>query len=303
MLLRLWRIIKFSSVDMVRNASLSFMTVLILTLLILSVNTLLGVRFLTSQAVAAIKQKIDVSIYLKPTTSLDETEMIKKALESFSEVKEVILVSREDSLKNFKEKYHDNPEILASLEELGDNPLGATLVVKTDEPKNYEKIIAGISKPEYENFIEEKTFADTQTAIEKIQVITTQIENFAIGLTSLFAFIAVIIVFNTIRVAIYTERIEISIKKLVGASNWFVRGPYLFEAGFFSTLAIIFGGLIVYSAARLIDPIVSPFFDQTAILTMSLKNHILALVGLQFGTVLLLTVVASLIAMRRYLKT
>lgn len=303
MFLHLWRIIKFAGVDMVRNASLSFMTILILTLLVLSVNTLVGVRFLTSQAVEAIKQKIDVSIYLKPTVSDDETQKFKKTLEDFPEVKQVGFVSRDDSLKNFKEKYRDNPEILASLDELGENPLGATLIIKTEDPRHYEKIIAGIDKPEYDHLIEDKTFADTQTAIERIQIITTQIEHFAMGITSLFAFIAIIIVFNTIRVAIYTERVEISIKKLVGASNWFVRGPYLFEACFFSTMAIIFGGALLYGAVRLIDPIISPVFDQSAMLTTGLKTHILALAGLQYAAILSLTVLTSTIAMRKYLRT
>lgn len=299
----LWRIIKFSFVDIARNASLSFMTILILTLLLLSVNTLFGVRFLTSQAVSAIKQKIDVSIYVKPTVSDEDTEKLKKTIEAFSDVKQVVYINRDDSLKNFKEKYKDNPEILASLNELDGNPLGATLIIKTDEPKDYEKIIAGINKPEFNSLIEDKTFADTQTAITKIQTITTQIEHFAIGITSLFAFIAIIIVFNTIRVAIYTERVEIGIKKLVGASNWFIRGPYLFEAFFFSTLALIIASGVVYAGIRLLDPIVSPLFDQPAMLTTGLKTHILALVGIQYGAILGLTILTSAVAMRKYLKT
>lgn len=299
----MWRIIKFAFIDMVRNLSLSFMTVLILTLLVLSVNTLIGVRFLTTQAVTVIKHKIDVSIYLKPTASDEATQNLKKKIESFSEVRQVDFINREDSLKNFKDKYKDRPDILASLDEIGSNPLGATLIVKTDEPKDYEKIIASISTPEYDNLIEDKTFADTQAAIEKIQSITTQVEHFTIAVTSLFAIIAIIIVFNTIRVAIYTERTEISIKKLVGASNWFVRGPYLFEAVFFSTLAVLFSAAIIFAGLRFVDPIVSTMFGTTALLTNTLKTHILALAGMQYGAVLGLSLLTTAIAMRKYLRT
>jgi len=117
---------------------------------------------------------------------------------SFPEVTETTYFNKEETLGKFREAYKDNPKIVASLDELGSNPLGATLIIKTREPRDYEKIITALGVPEYESIIEAKTFGDTQKAIEKIETITTQVERFTLFLTSLFALISFIIIFNTV---------------------------------------------------------------------------------------------------------
>jgi len=301
-MLSLWRIIKFSFEDIARNFSLSAMTVLILVLMLLSVNTLVAVRLLTDEAIANIKDQIDVSVYFHPEATAEELTAAKNYVESFPEVRDLIFLSREQTLEKFRAAYEDNEKVMSSLGELGDNPLGATLIIKTREPSDYEKIITALSVPEYEGIIESKTFGDTQTTIDKVHTITGQVERFTLFLTSLFAVIAFVIVFNTVRVAIYTQRIEISIKKLVGASNWFVRGPYLMESLIFSILSVGITLVAIYFSTRLLDPFVAAMFAKPHLLTDYLLSHILELAGLQLAAVLLLTAATSTLAMRRYLR-
>lgn len=288
--------------DIARNASLSFMTVLILVLMLLSVNTIVAVRLLTNEATKSLKDQIDVSLYFNSEAEDDEIKEVRRYIESFTEVKDTVFLTSEESLANFKNAYKDSEKILNSLEELAGNPLGATLIVKTREPKDYEKIISAISSPEYEKIIDAKTFGDTERAINKIHNLTNQIERFTVILAGLFATIAFVIIFNTIRVTIYTHRIEISIKKLVGASNWFVRGPYLMESLIFTVISLGLAMVCIYFAAKYFDPVVASVLPAPALLTSFLKSHILVLVGGQFLAVLLLTTVTSTLAMRRYLK-
>lgn len=296
------RIIKFSLQDIVRNLSLSLTTILILVLMLLSINTLIGVRLLTQEAINNIKNQIDVSIYFNAEAKDAEIGEVKTYLGSFPEVLTSTYYTKEQTLEKFKLMYKDNPKILSTIDELGGNPLGAMLVVKTHDPKDYEKIIKALSVPEYDTIIEAKTFGDTQKAIDKIQVITNQVEKFSLALTSLFALISFIIIFNTIRVAIFTQRTEISIKKLVGASNWFVRGPYLIESLLFSLIAVAISFVVVHYAARFSDPYITAIFEKSGILTNYLNLHIMELVGWQFVAVLFLTFATSLLAMRKYLK-
>ncbi|MBT4121257.1 MAG: FtsX-like permease family protein [Candidatus Magasanikbacteria bacterium] len=296
------RVIKFAFQDMVRNIGLSAMTVLILVLMLLSINTLVIINAITGEAVRTIKEQIDVSVYFNEESTPEEIEEIKSYVNSFPEVVEIKFFSEEEVLAGFREQHIDNPEIISALDELGENPLGSTMIIRTREPKDYEKVITALSVPEYETIIEAKTFGDTEKAIERIHVITTQVERFGVALSALFAFIAFLIIFNTIRVAIYTQRSEISIKKLVGASNWFVQGPYIIESFIFTIFSIaITGGLILLSL-RFLDPYVEIVFGKTEMLATYYQTNFWLLLLIHFLSVLLLTVLSSILAMRKYLR-
>lgn len=301
-MLSVLRIIKFALQDVYRNFSLSFMTVLILVLMLLSINTLMAVRVLTNEAIQVVKQQIDVSIYFNPKATDKQIQDARAYLTAFPEVTNTTFLSREESLVKFRELYKDNPKIMSSLDELGDNPLGATLIVKTKEPQQYEKVMTALALPEYRDIIDAKTFADTRTAIAKIQVITVQVERFTLALTTLFALIAFVIIFNTVRVAIYTQRVEIGIKKLVGASNWYVRGPYIVESLLFSVVSLVIAFALVHLALGYVEPYVTIMFGRPGILTNYAYSHILELASWQFAMVLFLTGVTSYLAMRRYLR-
>ena len=301
-MLSFFRIIKFALQDIVRNVSLSFMTILILVLMLLSVNTLFVVRVLTQEATAAIKEQIDVSIYFDHSVDEEKVDEVRAYVQSFPEVTDMTFYTREEVLAQFRDEHQSNPEIIASLDELDNNPLGPTLVIKTREPSDYQKIITALNVPEYEHIIEAKTFDDTERAIERIHIITSQVERFSVALSAFFGIVAFLIIFNTIRVIIYTQRIEINIKKLVGASNWFVRGPYFIESFIFSVVAAGVTAGVVFLAADVLDPFIGVVFGHPQFLTDYFSSNILWLFGSQFGVVLVLTLFSSMLAMRRYLR-
>ncbi|OGH76916.1 MAG: hypothetical protein A2469_02025 [Candidatus Magasanikbacteria bacterium RIFOXYC2_FULL_40_16] len=298
----LFRAIKFAFQDIFRNFSLSLMTVLILVLMLLSVNTLVVIKFFTSQATQSIKDQIDVSIFFAHTATDEEIAEVQSFIKSFPEVSNVQYLSKEQVLEKFKEQYSDNENIIASLEELDENPLGSTMIVKTRNPGDYNKLIEALSVPEYEDIVVAKTFVDTELAIERINNITTQVERFSVILTGLFGVIAFLIIFNTIRVAIFTQRVEITIKKLVGATNWFIRSPYIIESFIFTAISVAITYFLMRFAAGLIDPYVAVVFKKDWLLTNYISSNIMMLVGSQFVVVLLLTIFSSFLAMRRHLK-
>lgn len=302
MLLSILRVIKFSLQDITRNFGLSFMTVLILVLMLLSVNALVIVNVLTSEAVVSIEDQIDVSVYFDHEATEEEIKEVKDYVDSFPEVTEITYLNKDQVLEQFRERHKDNPDIIASLDELNENPLGPTMIVKTREPSDYEKVIKALGVPEYENIIEAKTFGDTEKAINRVHIITTHVERFGMALSVLFATVAFLIIFNTVRVAIYTQRVEISIKKLVGATNWFVRGPYVFESLLFSILSVLFTYILVIFAASFLDPFIRIVFSKPDLLTSYYNSNFILLFGIQFIAVLLLTSVSSLLAMRRHLR-
>jgi len=298
----LFRVIKFALQDLGRNISLSFMTVFILTLMLLSVNILWSLDVLTRQAVEAVKSQIDVSLYFVPETTDKNISDIKAYISSFPEVTDLKLQSREEVLQSFKDKHDSQPEIIDALKELGDNPFGPTMIIKTKEPQDYKKIITALNAPEYEKLIEAKSFDNHEEAITKLQNITNRIEKIGFGLAVLFAAISFLIIFNTIRVAIYTQRVEISIKRLVGASNWFIRGPYIVESVIFTVLSVGATVAVIFGALQWIDPYLAVILPNGFSLTNYYYSLIFPLFGIQAAAVLLLTIISSSLAMRKQLK-
>ena len=297
------RILKFAFQDLARNFSLSFMTVFILVLMLLSVNILWSLDVLTKAAVEAVKKQIDVSIYFVPEATDKNVNEIKSYVGMFPEVTDIKLQSKEEVLASFREQHKLQKEALDALTELGKNPFGPTMIIKTKEPKDYKKIIDALNVPEYENLIEAKSFDNHEDAILRLQNITNRIEKIGFGLTILFALISFLIIFNTIRIAINTQQMEISIKRLVGASNWFIRGPYFVESAVFTILSMVFTIAIVFLGLRWIDPYLAVVLPSGFSLTNYFQSNMLTLFGAQALAVLLLTLLSSGLAMRKQLKT
>lgn len=297
-----FRVAKSAFQDIFRNLGLSTMTIFILILMLLSVNTLWSMDIVTKEAIRLVKQQINVSFYLTPNISDKAVKEIKTYLATFPEVVQSDLLTREQVLDGFKNRHQLSAEVLDALSELGGNPFGPTITVKTKEPQDYQKIIQALSVPEYDPLIDGKSFEGHEDALNRIQTITNKIERIGLGLSLLFALISFLIIFNTIRVAIFTQRVEISIKRLVGANNWFIRAPYLLESAIFSIISIAITIVVVYFATAWLDRYLAVVFPGGFSLTNYYKSHMLYLFGVQTLAVLLLTMISSSLAMRRQLK-
>lgn len=286
-----------------RNLWLSIATITLLVLPLLAINMIISLGAVAEAATQAVQDKIDVSIYFKPAVANETVENTVGELKKLSEVKEVVLIPKEGSLERFKERHKGDQIILESLAELGDNPFGATLAVKAHDPEQYQRILAFLEDPKYSELIEEKNFDDHRLVIGKINTLMRNIRSFGSVVATIFGVIAVLIVINTVRVAVYTHRGEIGVMRLVGAGNWFIRGPFLMEAFLFSLVAVLFTAAIVYPSLTFIQPRLNMLFDGMKVSLVSYYNaHFLAIFGTQLLTVFVLTVLSSFFAVRRYLK-
>lgn len=297
-----FRIAKFAFQDIVRNLGLSFMTVLILVLMLLSINTLWSLDIVTKKAVQMVRDQVTISFYLNAEVADQNVKELKSYISTFPEVVDLSYLSREDVLKTFKTNHQYSPEILQALDELGGNPFGPTITVRTREPGDYRKILDALSVPEYEPLIESKSFSGNEPALDRIQLITNRIEGIGFGVSLMFAVIAFLIIFNTVRATIHGQRIEISIKRLVGANNWFIRGPYWLEAGIFTFISIIIAMAVIFVALGWLDRYIGIVLGNKFSLTDYYRSHMLYLFGIQAVAVLLLTITSSGLAMRRQLK-
>lgn len=297
-----WRIIKFAFQDMGRNIGLAFMTVFILVLMLLSINLLLSVQVLTNQAVALIKDQVTINIFLKNTAKDKDVDEIVSYIKSFPEVADSKTLTPDDVLEQFKNRHKNSPEVLEALKELDDNPFGPTISLRTKEPEDYEKIMSRLAIPEYQQIIDSKSFEGNENAVQRLQLIMNRVESVVAGLSVVFAIISFLVIFNTIRVGIYTQRTEIGIKRLVGANNWFIRGPYLVESFIFTVLSVACANILIYAVFRRLDPYVSSLFSNEFSLTNYYASHIVYLSLVQSVAVLVLTGLSSALAMRKHLR-
>lgn len=295
------RIIKFATQNIWRNFGLSFMTVTILIVTLLSFNVFIAMSAMTRHAVATVKEKIDASIYFVPEAVDQQVQEVQEFLSTFPEIKTMTLQTREQVLDAFKEKHKSNTDVMASLEELGANPFGPTLVVTTHEPGQYETVLKALNTPDLQKIIAGKTFDNNDAFLPRLQLITKRVEQFVLGVTALFLLIAFLIIFNSIRVAIYTQREEISIKKLVGATNWFIRAPFLLVGVAYTIVSVGAAVAIIFGILGFIDGPIQTVFNASFSLSTYFRAHPL-IFAYEIAAVLVLTWISSALAMRKYLR-
>jgi len=301
-MLSFYRIIKFGLQDIARNAWLTVVTITILLLALFSINTLVTVRLISDNAVGAIKEKINISLYLKPDTIESEILALRDRLASSDKIKSVVYVSKQSALDNFREKYQNNQQILAALKELGRNPLSPSLTIIPEDFSQSNLLINELKMLD-SPIIESRDFSDNTVILNRINSITKRVNEIGLFIIAIFIITSLLVVYNAIRVAIYTHRQEIEIMRLVGASNYFIYLPYLFSAFIYALLSVLIVIAVFYPLLSLLQPYLEVFFMgyNVNILSYFVDNFGL-IFGAQFLVVLVINEVASLFAVRRYAR-
>jgi cell division transport system permease protein len=298
-----FRVIKYAVQNFIRNFWLSFVTLTILFLALATVHILLILNLLADTAINQVEEKIDVTVYFQPEIKEEQILNVRNHLESLREVKDVVYISREDALIDFRAKHQDNEKILETLDELEENPLGATLVVSAEDTEEYQEIIKTLESPQYASLIEDKDFDDHRLVIERITMVTDQVSFAVTVMAIIFVLISILIVFNSIRVAIYTHRDEIKVMSLVGATHSFVVGPYIVEAILFALVAVLISMMVTYPFLGIIQPYVETFFEGNGFnLVQYYNQNFVRIFGGMFVGTSVITSSASLLAVKKYIK-
>lgn len=294
--------IKFSFQDIGRNIWLSIVTITILILALFSINVLLVVQVIGQASVVAIKDKVDTSLYLRPDSGEDEILALKNKIANLETVKEVNYISKAEALEIFRKDNQDNPEILQALRELGKNPLTPSLVIKPKNSEDIDAFTGQLNKIE-SDIIESRNFTDHKLLLQKINNITDKVSKVGLIISSIFILITILVVFNAVRVAIYTHRKEITIMRLVGASNSFVYMPFLFSGLIYSLAGIGIIIAVFYPFLSLLQPYLEAFFVDYNINILSFFNsNFIKIFGLELLGMAVINMIASFIAVRKYAR-
>ena len=294
------RIIKYGLQTFLRNGWVSLATIIVMILALLVFHFLVIFDVITGQVITALNDKIDIAVYFKSDAKEDDILKLEGVLADLSEVKQVEYISKSKALDIFKSRHKNDATISQALDELTDNPLLASLNIRAKDPEYYAAIAGFLEGDNLSSIVEKVTYNQNRGAIERLSSVVGTLQNFGLVLTAFLAITAVLVTFNTIRLAIYSNREEIGIMRLVGASNKFIHGPYIVNGVLYGLIAAVVSLLLATPLIIWASPYVGALIPELS-LTAYFTGNMAGLFGYQLLFGIFLGTVSSILAIRRYL--
>jgi cell division transport system permease protein len=302
----LWRIIKTGGQNFIRNAWLSIaaIAVMIITLGIILFSIIANAAF--TNTIAQLTNKIDVSIYLKDSVDEETRDKLIGDLKQIPNVKSVEYVSQDQALADFKEDNENDIDLLLAIAQ-ADNALPASLRIKPQDVNRLDEIRNFAERPEIKALQAEETSysGKRKDAIDNITRTTELLQRLGLLAVIVFAVVSVLIIFNTIQMAIFNRRDELQIMRLLGASTWYIRGPFIVETVLYGVIAAVISVSICNSLFLLASSTLDA--SSLGLLDIAYANRYFSerfwsILTLQLGIGILIGAASSFVATRRYLK-
>lgn len=294
------RVSKSAFISFWRNGWVTVATVLVMVVSLSVLGSLIFGRAVLLTVLSQLEDKVDITVYFKTDATQSDMDFLRDSLAKQDEIKAMEFISREDALVAFKTKHVGNDLIIQSIEELDDNPLGASLNIKAKDPAQYESISKFLETGVF-SAIDKINYSQNKLVIDRLASILLASKKVGAGISVILGLIALLVTFNTIRLAIYTNKEEIKIMRLVGASNRYIRSPFMLEGILYGLVAAFVTMLLFYPVTLWLGPLFERFFGGVNLFYYYLANFfqlfaVLVVVGGVLGGV------SSWVATRRYLK-
>jgi len=300
------RVVRTGFVNFWRNGFLSLASILVVTLSLMVFGGLIFFTTLTSTYLNAVKEKVDVNVYFTLNTEEADILHLKEALEGLPEVAAVQYISREQALEEFKARHADDTLTLQGLEEIGENPLPAALNVKAKEPQQYGSVAKFLEGPdalssEGKTIVESVNYNRNKVVIDRLGNIIDSTQQLGYIITGVLIFISIAVTFNTIRLTIYASKDEIAVMKLVGASNMYIRGPFVVSGIMYGVVSAVVALLLFYPITYYMGNITRNFSEDFTLLSYYIANFgqifaIILVAGIVLGAI------SSYLAVKRHLN-
>lgn len=289
-----------------RNAYVSLASIFVLTIALFVIGATMFLGQLLDTSLSTLQSKVDINVYFVPDAPQEEIDRIREAVAALPDVAAVTYTSSEDALARYREENKDDAVAMQALEELDENPLGATIAIQARETSQYESVASFLEEQrELEQpqvpVIDEVNYTRNKDSIDTLTTIINATERASLFVMGVLLIAAVLITFNTIRLAIYTSREEIAIMRLVGAGNMFIRGPFMLQGIMYGFVAGVLALLLFYPILVWLGPRTEAFFEIN--LFDYYVVHFGEIFGVLVGIGVVLGLASSTLAVARYLRT
>lgn len=287
-----------------RNLSTALGSIITIFLSLLIIGVFLVGASIIGNLVTSIENEVSITAYVADDAEQSAIDAVMADVKKMDGVASVSFTTKEQALDNFRNSMTSNPDIIDQLD--GQNPLPASIDIELSDPQLVEQVAGQIEAHSTFKTIcdEPENPADSlkygQQTVDKLFSLTKYVRYIGIALIALLIFIALVFINNTIRLAILARRKEIAIMRLVGASNGFIRGPFLMEGA----LHAIIGSLLAVVVLQLLRMFAVPQL-QAALSFLPFdvaSTTYLVIYASLVAAGLLIGLVGSAFAMRRYLK-
>lgn len=300
------RVARYGLIGFIRNGFVSLAAVLIMTI---TLFVLAGVLIFGAGLNATLQQlteKVDVTVYFLTDASEENITAIRNSLEALPEVAEVVYTTRDEALAAFYERHKNDRLTIQALDELEENPLGASLGVRAKDTSQYESIATYLESQQELGegagvAIDKVNFSQNKTAIDRLTSIIQTSERVGYVIAFIFALCSVLIAFNTIRLAIYTARDEIGVMNIVGAGHWYVRGPFMVAGVLYGIVSGLLVLLLLYPLTFWLGPGSERFLGSFNVF-MYYTGSFFLFFFIILGSGIALGALSSYLAIRRYLR-
>lgn len=254
------------------------------------------------EILSSIKNQVEIAVYLKDNVSGELKTYLENEIKGWDEISQVNFVSKDQALEKFK-KENEGSEIL---KEIQGNPLPASFELELKSPEKVEQVALRFMDKDG-NFIEgvdEVIYG--QNYVQKLFSITAIVGTIAFLIIVVLLLAAIVLIFNTIRLAIHARRKEIEVMKLVGATNWFVRLPFLFEGFFEGFIGSVISVVLLYFLSNyLLIRVEKAIVDTMHIKDLAILGNNNIILYIYAGLVILgglLGIFSSGFALKRYIN-
>jgi len=280
-----------------RNWVMSFAAVMVVFISVLLVGSITFLGHIVGKITSDLENKVEIKIFLKDSATKEQVQSFEAKIKELKEVKTVVYITKDQALVDFKERHKNQPELI---EQISGNPLPASYELSLKNPRDANKVAGKLENlPERKTVVEKINYA--RETIQKLFKVTGWIRVIFLVLITFLCFASLALISNTIRLAIYSRRKEVAVMRLVGASNWFIRWPFLLEGILQGLIGAILAVLLLLAIKAFV---LAQFQSSVPWLPIDINSSFynllvfwLMLAGIAIGAA------GSTIALRRYLTT
>jgi cell division transport system permease protein len=283
-----------------RNKVLSVATIFVMGAIIFIFNIILSINFIAETALLDLNQKIDLTVYLKESTSTESAQEIANEIAGLEGVTSVHYTSKEKALEQLKVNH---PDLSLAFEKYSlANPLPASLSITTDKPELHSYIASYLSEDKFQSQLSniisnENENSSILTSVSKNLIKLTEFTH-QIIFWLIFTFVlgGTLIILNALQITIFNRKREISVMKLVGASHSFIRAPFIIESILYALAATILSFIMLFILSKQIT------IEETSLWNYYQELNFTKIFFAEIAVTIILSVVSSLIAMNEYIK-